>query len=136
MHNSITKKIDSLCENRDTAHKFLEAHSPVYKSIVDMNNHFLVSSRKGLSKKDKVLILIGIHATHGTEQSIEFAVSSAVHMGIPDDEIMDALDLALLTGGGTAVAKVQFAANVLAHRKGGGGGSRFDFIDAKVLPVP
>ena len=51
-------------------------------------------------------------------------------LGASESQIMDSLDLALLTGGGSAIPRVQFAANVLRYRQGAGDKKdRFEFID-------
>ncbi|MCC6559506.1 MAG: carboxymuconolactone decarboxylase family protein [Polyangiaceae bacterium] len=116
--DALAQNIESYCETRAFTHGLLEKESPIYKQIYDMNNQFLsMPQRKGgMGQKEKVLALLSIHATHGTEQSVDFAVTAAMQIGASQEEIMDALDLALLTGGGAAVARVQLAAAVLAGR--------------------
>lgn len=153
--NSIAEKIDSFCELRAAADPALNNTSSIYKQVVDLNNKFLSASQRksGLSEKHKVLALLGIHATHGTEQSIDFAVTAALQIGASEEEIMDCLDLALLTGGGSAVSRVQFATAVMAHRTSAAAGAfaagpataggpvaqakeRLDFVKMRSTPTP
>jgi alkylhydroperoxidase/carboxymuconolactone decarboxylase family protein YurZ len=150
MPDSVTEKIDSFCELREATDPILNKTSSVYAQIVELNNQFLSSSQRkaGLSEKHKVLALVGIHATHGTDQSIDFAVTAALQVGATEDEIMDCLDLALLTGGGSAVARVQFAIAVLEYRMadtakarlaGPGAPSfkqKFAFAERLTTPIP
>lgn len=140
---SVSQKIQSFCDNRAAGDSNLNQSSAVYKQIVNLTNqHLQAPQRKGgLDTKQKVLTLVGIHATHGTDQSIHFAVLAALEAGASQEEIMDSLDLALLTGGGSAVARVQFAANVMEHYKtqtiGQGGKDLFDFAkNIAVSPRP
>ena len=124
--DTITQKIQSYCDNRAAGDSNL-SQSHIYKQLVDMTNKFLQggSGRKdGLDMKQKVLVLLGIHATHGTDQAIHFSVTGALQAGCSPEQIHDALELALLTGGGQAVARVQFASNVLDHYRGAAGGGK------------
>lgn len=122
--DTVAQKIQSYCDNRAAGDSNL-SQSHIYKQLVDMTNKFLQggSGRKaGLDMKEKVLVLLGIHATHGTDQAIHFSITGALQAGITHEQIQDALELALLTGGGQAVARVQFAANVLEHYRGAAAG--------------
>ena len=130
--NSVTKRIDEFCESRDFSHADLKKQSPVYARLVDSNNEALKTAHTrsgGLGQKEKVLVLAGIHFTTGNEQNIEWAVSAALQVGASEAEILDAMDLALLTSGGKAVSKVQFANAVLRHRQAAGDKKdRFEFL--------
>ena len=127
---SVVHRINAQCEHRDSSHEDLTRSSAVYAELVGMTNRHLKSSRDGgMSVKQKVLTLLAVHSIQGSEQNIEFAMTASLQAGASEAEIRDSLDLALLTGGGSAVWRVQFAANVLKLRlSAAGGGSEFDFI--------
>lgn len=120
--DTIVQKIQSYCDNRAAGDENL-GQSHIYRQLVDLTNKFLQSPQRkdGMDAKQKVMVLLGIHATHGTEQAIHFSVTGALQAGCSPEQIHDALELALLTGGGQAVARVQFAANVLEHYRGSAG---------------
>jgi alkylhydroperoxidase/carboxymuconolactone decarboxylase family protein YurZ len=131
---SIATTIDDYCDFRTYTDTELQKASPVYAQLVLLNNQALKahSGRKdGMSQKSKVLTLVSIHSMSGARQSIEFAVSAAIQVGASESEILDAIDLALLTGGGHAIAGAQFAVGVLRvqSRSGGGKKDRFQFIN-------
>jgi alkylhydroperoxidase/carboxymuconolactone decarboxylase family protein YurZ len=116
---TIAQKIQAFCDNRAAGDENLN-RSNVYRQLVDQTNKFLQSPQRkeGLDLKQRVMVLLGIHATHGTEQSIHFSVTGALQSGCSPEQVQEALDLALLTGGGQAVSRVQFAANVLEFYRG------------------
>ncbi|HSO00761.1 MAG TPA: carboxymuconolactone decarboxylase family protein [Candidatus Nanopelagicales bacterium] len=153
--DSVAERIESFCELRATTDPILKNTSSVYKQVVELNNQFLSAPQRkgGLSEKQKVLTLVCLYATNGTEQSIDFAVTAALQVGAGEEEILDALELALLTGGGSAVSRVQFATAVLAYRMSAAAGARatgaagiagpvaqskdkFEFVKMRSLPTP
>jgi alkylhydroperoxidase/carboxymuconolactone decarboxylase family protein YurZ len=125
--------IDGICANREFSHDDLMKSSDVYTRLVDANNQYLkpISARKGgVGLKEKVLMVAAIHLTSGTDQSVEWAVDAALQVGVSEAELRDAMDLALLTGGGAAIARVQLATSVLRHRQAGGGKRvKFEFAE-------
>lgn len=125
-------KIEAFCELRQASNELLKKESRVYEDLIERNNSFLAGEdgrEGGLDVKTKILVFLGMHAASGTEQSIELSVTAALQAGISEAEILDSLDLALLTTGGTAVARVQFAIQVLKYRLGGAGTERYEFLD-------
>lgn len=129
---SLTDTIDNYCGLRNFAHDELLKRSGVYDQIIKLNNKNLTAEAKrkgGLEQKEKVLALLGMHMLSGSNQSIEFALSAALQVGATENEIMDIVDLALLTGGGRAVASAHFAIGVLTHRGASGDkDDRFEFV--------
>jgi alkylhydroperoxidase/carboxymuconolactone decarboxylase family protein YurZ len=120
--SATTQYIDNICVFRTYADDELNKHLPIYEGVVKMNNDYLSASRPdGMSQKSKILSLVSLHIVSNVRQSIEFAVTAAVYVQASDDEIYDAIDAALLTGGGAAVAGSHFAMAVLKYRRGSGG---------------
>ena len=128
----IGSEINAYCDSRTSSHFEFEKVSPIYANLVDQNNKALAGNTRsgGLDQKTKVLMLIGMHVASGSRQSIEFSVSAAIQVGAKEDEILDAIDMALLTRGGQSVANAQFAFSVLKFQSSRAGGKpdRFEFI--------
>lgn len=128
----IGSEINAYCDLRTSSHFDFLKTSPVYANLVEQNNKALSGTTRsgGLDQKSKVLMLVGMHVASGTRQSVEFAVSAAIQVGAKEAEIMDAIDIALLTRGGQAIANAQFAFSAFKFQatRGGGKKDRFEFI--------
>jgi len=131
----IAEKIESFCEMRTYCNEQMLDSSKVYANTVKSNIDFLNrNSKKGLSTKNKVLGILGVYITNGTEQQVEWAVSAAIHTGASKAEIADAMDLGILTGGGSAISRAQFGRAVLDYIAVAGAKSdRFQFAFDQVI---
>lgn len=136
----IGAEMNAYCDLRTSAHAEFEKSSGVYANLVAQNNKALSGEIRGggLDQKTKILMLVAMHVASGSKQSVEFAVSAAIQSGAKREEILDALDMALLTRGGQAVAHAQFAFEILRAGLEGISGAarkpnRFEFISQEVL---
>ena len=131
-------EMNAYCELRTAAHAEFEKASRVYANLVEQNNKALSGDLRsgGLDQKTKVLLLVAMHVASGSRQSVEFSVSAAVQVGAKQEEVLDAIDMALLTRGGQAVANAQLAFQILHAQIAGGEGisaaakkpNRFAFV--------
>lgn len=130
--------MNAYCELRTSAHFDFEKASPIYANLVEQNNRALAGDIRpgGLDQVTKILILAAMHIASGSRQSVEFSVSAARQAGAKKEQILDAIDLALLTRGGQAVANAQFAFEILKADVTGlaaGKPDRFQFLDRQQL---
>lgn len=117
----IGAEMNAYCELRTSAHEELAKSSPIYANLVDQNNKALGGDIRGggLDQRTKILVLLAMHVASGSRQSVEFATSAALQAGAKQEQILDAIDLALLTRGGQAVANAQFAFEIVKADLGG-----------------
>jgi alkylhydroperoxidase/carboxymuconolactone decarboxylase family protein YurZ len=103
---------------RKTRRKFekelLDA-SPVYRNHVDMIRRVYGQEqvKGGLTQTERILIAFGLAIHSGTESSVDWTLSRARNHGATEQMIREAIDVALLTGGGLAVANARFAFGLL-----------------------
>lgn len=136
----IGAEMSAYCDLRTSAHEEFAKSSQVYANLVDQNNKALGGDLRGggLDQQTKILVLLAMHIASGSRQSVEFAASAALQSGAKREQILDAIDLALLTRGGQAVANAQFAFEIIKADIGGLSAAgrkpdRFQFLDRQQL---
>jgi len=99
---------------RKKAHsKFLKMDSKVYKAFLDLEK---ATYREGsLSIKMKELIAVGISAAVNCESCIQWHTEYAIKAGATDQEILEALEVAIEIGGGRAVSTSRIALEVMEN---------------------
>lgn len=70
----------------------------------------------GLSQKNRMLVALGVAVNSGNQSMIEYCVTRTLNHGVTEQEILDVLDVSMLTGGGAVVADVRFAYNAMKFR--------------------
>lgn len=136
----IGAEMTAYCDLRTSAHAEFEKASQVYANLVAQNNKALAGDLRpgGLDQQTKILVLLAMHIASGSRQSVEFAASAALQAGAKREQIMDAIDLALLTRGGQAVANAQFAFEIIKADLSGLSAAgrkpdRFEFLSREAL---
>ena len=101
---------------RKKAHnKFLKMDSKVYKAFLDLES---ATYREGsLSIKVKELIAVGISAATNCESCIQWHTEHAIKAGATQEEILEALEVAIEIGGGHAIATARLAFEVMDNLK-------------------
>ena len=113
MQNPNKEKIEQIVSTRKKAHSFYLSKSKVYKSFVDMEQNTYKDGK--LSKKQKELIAIGISVVINCESCMEWHIKQALNDGAKDDEIIEAIEVAIEMSGGPGTASARFAMNVLEY---------------------
>ena len=99
---------------RKKAHsKFLKMNSKVYKTFLDLEN--ATYSEGNLSTKVKELIAVGISAATNCESCIQWHTEYAIKAGATQEEILEALEVAIEIGGGHAIATARLAFEVMEN---------------------
>jgi AhpD family alkylhydroperoxidase len=101
-----------LTQRRKKAHaKFLNLDSKTYKAFLELEKATFCNG--SLSTKTKELIAVGISAAMNCESCIQWHTEHAIKAGASEEEIMEALEVAMEIGGGRAVATARIAVEVM-----------------------
>ena len=92
-----------MCHNLDSRleklHQFCPREMKAFQNL-----HEAVTKRGSLSAKTKSLIMIGISAAIRCEPCLRRHVRTAMDLGAKPEEILEACSVAILMGGGPAMA--------------------------------
>ena len=105
-------KIEEIRKRRKMAHtKLLSLKSKVYEKFLELEK--VTYSDGALKKKDKELIAIGIAVVVNCESCMEWHISEAVKSGATFREVLEAIEVGIEFGGGSATVSARFALEVL-----------------------
>jgi AhpD family alkylhydroperoxidase len=111
MKNSDKEKIESIIRIRKKAHTYFLKKSEVYRSFTDMEKK---TFREGkLSILNKELIAAGISVVINCESCMEWHIRKALDEGATEDQIIEAIEVALEMSGGPGTVSARFAMSVL-----------------------
>jgi AhpD family alkylhydroperoxidase len=97
---------------RKKAHsKFLKMDSKVYKAFLDLEKATYCEG--SLTIKMKELSAVGISAAVNCESCIQWHTEYAIKSGATEQEILEALEVAIEIGGGRAVSTSRIALEVI-----------------------
>ncbi len=116
MNQKDKKHIERIISGRNEAHEFLlKKKSKVYQSFLDLERN--TYENNSLSKMYKELIAIGISVIINCESCMEWHINEALNSGASEDQILEALEVAIEMGGGPATVSIRFALKVLDYYK-------------------
>ena len=115
MKNLDKDRIEQIIQTRKKAHSYYSKKSNVYKSFLDMEQNTYKDGR--LSKLQKELIAIGISVAQNCESCMEWHIKQALDNGASEDEILEAIEVAIEFAGGHGTVAARFAMNVLDYYK-------------------
>ena len=113
MENLDKEKIEKIIKTRKKAHSFYSQKSKVYRAFCDMEEK--TYSEGNLPVKQKRLIAIGISVAINCESCMEWSIKQALETGATEEEIIEAIEVAIEMRGGPATAFARFAMNVLEY---------------------
>lgn len=103
---------------RKKAHaKMLKMNSETYKAFLKLEEAAFKDGE--LSTKMKELIAIGISAATNCESCIQWHTEYALKAGASEQEILEALEVAMEIGGGKAIATARLAFEVMEKFRSG-----------------
>jgi AhpD family alkylhydroperoxidase len=106
-------ELSALSKRRADAHADLVARgSPVYGAFLEMERAAFADGR--LPRKAKELIAIGISVVVNCESCMHWHIEQAARAGATEDEVLEAVEVAMEMGGGPATAYARFALEVMA----------------------
>jgi AhpD family alkylhydroperoxidase len=97
---------------------FMAHKSKGYKAVSDMQGPIM--SDGALSRKHKELIAAGISVTIDCESCMQWHIEQAVQHGATIDEVLEAIDVAIMMGNGAATVRARFAMDVMKDIFGDG----------------
>jgi AhpD family alkylhydroperoxidase len=122
MHPSERRKIEDIIRVRKLAHSYYSRRSEAYRSFMELEAATFADG--ALPRRQKELIATGISVVLDCESCMEWHVREALRSGATQDEIVEAIGVAIEIGGGRATVSARFAASVLEyHAEAGATGS-------------
>jgi AhpD family alkylhydroperoxidase len=116
MDESDRLKIEKIIKDRKRANEyFTKINSKTYRSFIEMEEHTFTDNK--LDKKTKELIAVGISVIKNCESCLEWHIHEALKDGAAREEIIEALEVGIEFGGGTATVSCRFALAVLDYYK-------------------
>lgn len=107
-------KIEEIQAKRKAAHaKLLSLKSKVYKRFLQMEQ--ATYSDGALSKKQKELIAVGVSVVVNCESCMEWHITQADAAGATMREVLEAVEVGMELGGGSATVSARFALEVMEH---------------------
>ena len=105
-------KLRLISRRRKWAHtRLLRLDSKVYRAFLEMEA--AAFSDGALAKKQKELIALGISVATDCESCMQWHMEKAVEAGAVEQEIVEAIEVAIEMGGGRATVPARFALEVL-----------------------
>lgn len=107
-------RTSEISRRRALAHtRLLERDSKVYKAFLDLEGAAFAGG--ALPKKMKELMAIGISVVINCESCMQWHIEQAAKAGAGEDEVFEAVEVAIEMGGGPATAHARFALEVIAE---------------------
>ena len=114
------EKIEKINKDLKYVHEsFTSRDSKCYEHYMKLLHHAMKD--KSLTKTNKELIAVGISAYAYCEPCITWHIREALNGGATDDQVVEAIEVAIEMGGGTVVARgANYAFKVLDYYRGKG----------------
>jgi AhpD family alkylhydroperoxidase len=108
----VTDKLDEISHKRKEAHRKLQAlGSKVYEAFLQMERAAYADG--ALPKKAKELIAVGISVVTDCESCMQWHIERAVEHGATFEEVLEAVDVAIMMGNGATTVRARFAMDVM-----------------------
>lgn len=117
MHASERQKIDDVRRMRKKAHAYFSAHSEVYRRFLALEEAAFADG--ALRRREKELIAVGISIVNSCESCLEWHVREALEAGATEEQVVEAIGVAMEMGIGPTTVTARFAASVLEYNLAG-----------------
>ncbi len=105
-------KLREIERKRQEAFAWFTAHqSKGYKAVADMEAPIM--SDGALSRRHKELIAAGISVVIDCESCMQWHIEKAVEHGATLEEVVEAVDVAIMMGNGATTVRARFAMDVM-----------------------
>ncbi len=106
-------KIEGIQQSRKSGVAYFQERSPAYRAFQELATQAM---RPGaLEKRMKELIAIAISIVVKCEPCMEHHVREALQDGATEQQILEAMEVAIEMGGGPAAAQARFALEAMQH---------------------
>jgi AhpD family alkylhydroperoxidase len=113
MENLDKEKIERIVKTRKQANAYFSKKSSVFRLFCEMEDK--TYEEGSLSVKQKRLIAIGIAVAINCESCMEWSIKQALDNGATEEEIIEAIEIAIEMRGGPATSYSRFAMNVIRY---------------------
>jgi len=105
-------RIEELNRSRKNAHaRLVKSGSPVYKKFLELEE--AAYAARALDRKTKVLIGTSVSVVVNCEACMQWHIEEAAANGATEDELIEAIEIAIKMGGGPAVVSSRLALEVM-----------------------
>lgn len=109
-----SSKNDEIDRRRKEAHsRLMKLDSKVYKAFLELEK--VTFCNGALSKKNKELIAAAIGVVTNCESCMQWHIEQAVKEGATEQEVLEAVEVAIEMGIGPATVNARFALEVMAN---------------------
>ena len=113
MENLDKEKIEKIVKTREQANAYFSKKSEVFCAFCEFVDKTYEAG--SLSVKQKRLIAIGISVATNCESCMEWNIKQALDNGASEEEIIEAIEIAIEMRGAPATAYSRFAMNVIRY---------------------
>lgn len=107
-------RLEEISKKREQAHaKLLSLKSKVYEAFLEMEKAAYCDG--ALAKKDKELIAVGISVVIDCESCMQWHIEQAAKAGANEQEVLEAVEVGIEMGGGSATVSARFALEVMEN---------------------
>lgn len=107
--------LDGIKEERTRASAYFNQHSPVFRSLMDLEE--VAFANGALTKGQKELLAFCVSVVIDSESGMQCYADFALDHGITKEQIIEAIGIAIVLGGGPASVSARFALKVLENHK-------------------
>ena len=105
-------RLEEITIRRKKAHeKFISLKSKVYEAFLEMEKAAFADG--ALRKKTKELIAVGVSVLIDCESCMQWHIAQAAQAGASQQEVFEAVEVAIEMGGGPATVSARFALEVM-----------------------
>jgi len=105
-------RIEELNRSRKNAHaRLVKSGSPVYKKFLELEE--AAYAARALDRKTKLLIGTSVSVVVNCEACMQWHIEEAAANGATEDELIEAIEIAIKMGGGPAVVSSRLALEVM-----------------------
>jgi AhpD family alkylhydroperoxidase len=109
------EKIEAIIADRKKAHAFFQKSSETYRAFDALEEKTLQSG--ALEKGHKELIALAISIIVNCESCIEWHLREALGAGMTESQILEAIEVAIVMGGGPATVRARTALAALEYHR-------------------
>ena len=109
----MNEQLKAMSTRREEAHADLLARdSAVYRAFLELERAAFAD--RALPKKAKELIAVGISVLINCESCMQWHIEQAARAGVTEQEVLEAVEVAIEMGGGPATSHARLALVVMA----------------------
>lgn len=113
MADQESDRIEQIRRARKIGHKYFMDRSAVYRKFVELEQ--ITFEDGALTRREKELIAIGISIVNSCEPCLEWHVRQALTAGASEEQVVEAIGVAMEMGIGPTTVTARFAVEVLDH---------------------